>query len=165
MQCTSPYAGVFGHLMNSRSRKLFHERGFSLIETLATFTILSIIMGIASYNFSASQDAAGNGANELIGLLKRARAKGLNSTLSYTLTPASSKNIIAKYSATCADAVKTTDPDLQLRLPGTAQLVATNWSVCYNTRGLSTSSLNILVRDNYRTKTVEVALGGGVRVQ
>ena len=139
--------------------------GFTLIELLVAVVILGILGSIAAFNFSELANPAVNGASELAGFIRRARAKALASTMAYTIKPSASNKVITTYAPTCSTTDQTIDNILTLTLPTSAYLTQTAWSICFNTRGLSDSSANIIVQDDFTQKTVQVVLGGGVRVQ
>ena len=139
------------------------SRGFTLVEMVVALCMIGVLMMFVGFNFKAIENEAQNGASELIGFLKKSRAKALTSTASYTITPVSSTLIRTTYSTSCSGA-QTNDPSLSLELPTGAHLESTVWSVCYSSRGLSDSSVNIVISDDYRSKTVQVVLGGGARI-
>ena len=144
-------------------RAMHYCKGFTLLELLVSITIVGILMSFATFDYRALENPVQNGAQALMGFMKKTRAKALASTLAYTITAANSGRIITTYSTVCSG-TQTADSSLTLNLPSSAHLTDTSWSICYNTRGLSDNSADIVVSDGTTTKTVQVVLGGGIRV-
>lgn len=141
------------------------QRGFTILELLTVMAIGSILAGIAVLNLNAFANPSNNGALELMGFIKRARAKAMATTQAYTVAPTSSNSIVARYAASCSDTTWTDDTELYTTLPSGASLDDTNWEICYSSRGLSADSADITVRDSRATRLVQIVLGGGVRIQ
>ena len=144
-----------------RARRQF---GYSMIELMATMSVALVLIGIASFNFKATENPAYNGASELLGNLKKIRARALVSTKAYLVKPTSSTRIIAQSGANCSTNTWTTESQFTLNLENGAYLPDTTWSICYSARGLSDVSASVLVRDATHSKTVEIVLGGAVRL-
>jgi Tfp pilus assembly protein FimT len=125
--------------------------------------LTTILLGIATLNYRQLQAPAVDAASQLTGFLRESRSKALASTLAYTVMPASATRVITRYGTSCSAATQTNDPALVLALPSGASMSSTNWSICYNPRGLANASANIVVSDKYVSKTVQIVLGGGVR--
>ena len=141
------------------------SRGTTIFELLAVMSVTALLSTIVVSNLKVLNTPASTGAAALVGFCKEARAKAMASTLAYTVKPASSTSIITTYAKTCATTPQTNDTALKLTLPRGARLSITNWSFCYSTRGLADSSLDIVMGDTGGTKTVQVGLGGGVRIK
>ena len=140
------------------------SRGFTLFELLVAISIAGIMTGMAWFSFKALDDPASDGAGQLMGLLKKGRSRALASTSAYTIKPLSVTKLQATYGTSCASATQTVDPTMALTLPSHALLNDTTWTICYNARGLSNSSSSILLHDDDSTRTIQVVLGGAVRV-
>jgi prepilin-type N-terminal cleavage/methylation domain-containing protein len=140
------------------------EQGFSLFELVIVVAIISIFLGTAGLEMMKLENKAQNGANELSGFLKRTRAKALATTNAYTITPLSGSSLKTSYATSCSDTNLTDDVDLTLSLPSGAAMTNTSWSICYSTRGLSNTSVDIPISDTEGTATVRVVLGGGIKI-
>jgi prepilin-type N-terminal cleavage/methylation domain-containing protein len=141
------------------------ESGFTIVELLVTFAIISVLSGIAVMNLNALSNSSENAAASLVGLLKQARARAIASTSAYFVVPISSTSIVTRSGTTCSDASPVDDPTLTLQLASGATLGSTSWSVCFTSRGLSDSNTEIVVNDIHsHSLTVEVFLGGGVQI-
>lgn len=56
--------------------------------------------------------------------------------------------------------------DLIVDLPNGASMSDTSWTACFTPRGLSESNVTFDLNDaDGQSRTVEIALGGGVRIQ
>ncbi|MGI6525600.1 MAG: pilus assembly FimT family protein [Bdellovibrionota bacterium] len=145
-----------------------NEKGFSLVEVLAVLGLISALFSMAVFDFRHLDDAGRNGAKELSSFLKEVRARAMSLTLAYTIEPISPTEVIALSSNNCTSTDLTEDPELKLVLPKGAYLVTTDWSICYGTRGIADTSLDIELssnRNSHRSETVQVVLGGGVRIK
>lgn len=140
------------------------ENGFTLLEMMVVLGIMTILTGIAVLNLKKFDQASSNAANQIASLIKSSRSYGMTSTVTVQIKPISSTAISVTSAATCAATIRTTIPELSYNLPDGATLSSTTWSLCYTSRGLSRESINIQLTDRSRTKTVQVTLGGGIRV-
>ena len=140
-----------------------NPKGFTLIEMVVVIALMSILIGTASINLLEFNDPAKNAASATLGFLKRARGKALNTTSAYTVKPASSYALKTTIGTSCT-ATQTDDTSLVMDLPDGASLGATNWSICYSSRGLSDTSIDISLSDSRKSYTVQVLLGGGLRI-
>ena len=147
----------------NKFQKRNREKGFSLLELVITMSILTILMSMAVFNFHDLEQPATNGASELMGFLKKTRAKALATTLAYTAKPNDNSQVITTYGTTCS-AAQQVDTSLTLTLPNHAHLTDTEWMVCYSTRGLANSSIDIAISGSDGTKVVQVVLGGAIRI-
>lgn len=141
------------------------ERGSSLFEVLVVLVIIGILLATAVSNLDQLNRPMEAATAELAGFLKQARARGMATTRAYTVRPSSTERIITEFATECGETA-TTDEILTLNLPRGVLLNDTSWSVCFSPRGLATSDPTIeLIDEDGRTKTLEVFLGGAVRVQ
>lgn len=142
------------------------ERGFTLLEMLVVFAIIAGLSGIAIMNLNALSSPAENGAAQLLGFLKQARAKAISTTSAYFVVPASATRVITRAGVNCSDLNPVTDPNLDLDLPTGASLGSVSWSICFTSRGLSDSNATVDITDTQSgSRTIEVLLGGSVRIQ
>jgi len=140
-----------------------HQSGFSIIEVTVTLGIAAILMGMAWINLQEMMNPAQSGAASIASFLKEARARAISTTAAYTIQPVSPTEIHAFYSDLCSGAT-TQDNRLILNLPDRVSLTDITWSICYNSRGLPTETLEIEVEDAYDgSMLVEVFYGGAVR--
>jgi len=142
------------------------ERGFSLLEMLATLSLMGVLSAIAVSNIKELDDPLKNATAEAIGFMKQVRARAISTTSAYEIYPTSTTSIVTRYSNACSDAVgdKTADPKVVLGLPDGAFLSDTNWSICFSSRGFPDGNIQIVMEDNDgEDRTVEIYLGGAVK--
>ena len=156
---------VNAYSVRTLSHTAYSERGSSLFEVLVVLVMIGILLTTALSNIDQLNRPMESGTAEVLGFLKQARARGMSTTRAYTVRPTSTEQIITEFSTECGETV-TADPTLTLNLPYGVLLNDTSWSVCFSPRGLATSDPTIeLIDSDGRTKTLEVFLGGAVRVQ
>ena len=142
------------------------EGGFTLFELVAALGLSAVLMGLAAMALKDLDDPLKNGSAELASFFKQTRARAVSTTSAYTIIPVSSTRVEAQFSAKCSDVDQTADARMVLDLPDGAQLADSSWSLCYNSRGLPDGNLTFTVNDGGGDfRTVEVFLGGAVRVQ
>ncbi len=140
--------------------------GFTVIEILVVLVLIGVLSGIALMNLKALSSPAENGAAQLLGFLKQARARAISSTSAYIIVPTSTSSVITRAGMNCSDAAPVPDTSLTLALPTGASLASIGWAVCFTARGLSDSNTEVTINDNQSgSRTVEILLGGGVRFQ
>ena len=144
--------------------KMSGFRGFTIVELLVVLSLISILTAFAVFNLRDLRNPQNAAAMEIMSFIKQARAKAIGQTVSYIIKPVSASRIGSTYGASCSGGVQTPDPSLALSLPAGASLGNTTWSICFEPRGLSKNAVNIPVTQDGKTKTVQVVLGGAVRV-
>lgn len=141
-------------------------RGFTLFELLIVLAVFGVLIGMAALNLRPLNSPLQTGTSQIMGFFKQARAKAIATTSAYKVEPASATRLITKYASSCSALTMTTDTDLTLDLPAGVSLTATDWSVCFNSRGVADGNITVTLTDSKaKTRTVEVFLGGGVRIQ
>lgn len=158
------YLSVFGVARATPVRCCAAARGFSLVELLVVLAISGILIGIATTSIAALNNPLINATAQTLGYLKQARAKAISTTMAYTVTAASPTRFQARFGPLCTSGSLTTDPLMDIPLPRGASFTATNWSICFNARGLASTTQTLGLQDSQgHLKTVDVMLGGGVR--
>lgn len=156
--------------MNDRSKnwKRGDRAGFTLLEMLVVMMLTGILSYIGVYNLKEMASPIEDATTSTVSFLKIVRARALATTSAYTVYPVTSTRLGARTSARCDDPVGETTIDslLQLTFPAGAQLLETAWTVCFTARGLAATDQTFQLRDiASQTRTVEVLLGGSVRIQ
>lgn len=142
------------------------ELGFSMIEMLVVFSIVAIMMGIAVTNINALSNNSVTSVNQVMGMLKLARARAIATTSPYIVAPIGRVKIVGKKAATCNDTAPVIDPHVAYDLPSGVTFANSTWSVCYSSRGIASSGVEISITDQKGvTKIVEVMRGGAVRIK
>lgn len=153
---------------HSNSRRTGGLEGFTLLELLMVMLLTSILSYVGVYNLKEMASPIEDASTSTVSFLKIVRARALSTTSAYTVYPVSSTRLAARSSARCDDPIgeTTIDPTLQLNFPAGAQLLETAWTVCFTARGLAATDQTFQLRDIAgQTRTVEVLLGGSVRIQ
>ena len=142
------------------------EKAFTVVELVVTLGLISILAGMALMNLKELDDPLKNGSAELTSFFKQVRSRAISTTSAYTVSASSSTLLVTEFGNTCSDVDTTEDDTLTLQLPTGSSLVDTGWTLCFNGRGLPDGNLQVDMNDaDGDTRTVEVYLGGGVRVQ
>jgi len=137
----------------------------SILELLVVFAIVSILMGSAITNLAEIKDPLKDGISQALGFVKQVRAKALATTSAYTLKASGAERIVTTYGSNCT-ATQTADADLFLDLPNHVSMPDTSWSICFDSRGLASGAETFVLEDaDGRNETIEVFLGGAVRIQ
>jgi prepilin-type N-terminal cleavage/methylation domain-containing protein len=143
-------------------------QGFTLLEVLVAMTISGVLVGIVGYQYLSLQNDVGFSAQNFAGALKRVRSKTLASTYFYTVKPTSISQATVMYAGSCSApaAEQQVDTTLEFKLDSPVAFSGLTWSICFTPRGITTDSATITLQDTVSgvTKTVEVAIGGGMRV-
>ncbi|MBL7663335.1 hypothetical protein JNK13_11350 [bacterium] len=140
-------------------------RGFSLIDLVVSMSMFSIMTATAISNWYDLTNSSDNAADVTIAYLKEVRTKAIQTTLAYTIQPVTASTISIKYSPKCSSTTKITDASATpLTLPKGTQFQSTSWSICFDSRGFSSSSGTFIIGDyKGRIETIQYYLGGGMR--
>ena len=146
--------------------KLKSERGFTLGNLVITLSLMGILSAIAISNITEVNDPLVDATFQINHFLKKARAEAISDTQAVRISPVSSSRIEAQSSdGTCEDTMAAKN-NLFLDLPDGASFSSTIWHVCFSQRGLANAYLIFdIENEEGDTKTIEVAIGGGVRIQ
>jgi len=141
------------------------SQGFSLLEMLVTLSLMTSLFLIALNNLNSLHDPLDNAASELLGFFKQVRARSISTTSSYLVTPISSNQLEVTYAKNCTETTRQADSRLDLTLPSQVSFYTTDWSICYSARGLPDDNLSVqIIKSDGSNATVEIFLGGGVRI-
>lgn len=141
------------------------QQGFTLMELLAVFMVVSIIAGTAVSNLKILNNPLNDASLALTHFVKLARARAVSQTKAILITPASSVRLKIQTASTCSGTM-TDVPDFFYDMPDTTSFIDTAWSACFTSRGLATSNEIFSIRNEKGgMNEIEIALGGGVRVK
>ena len=144
----------------------YSERGFGIVEIIAVLGLSAIMLGMAISNLKVLNDPLQNNSQQMMGFIKQVRAKAIATTSAYTITAPTRDRLVASSAANCDDPAPTLDPNAYLDLEQGAELASVAFSLCFNTRGLPSANTRLYLRgEQYHYKTVEVMLGGAVRIE
>jgi len=141
------------------------ERGFSIPELLITMSLFGLLCGVAVSNLRVLENPLVSSSANLAHYLRLVRVRAVAQTRSIKVHPTSVHHIIAESGASCTGNTFTPISNLTLNLGNDVALSSIDWSVCYTPRGLVNDSAIFQIGSNTGTRTVEIALGGGVKIQ
>jgi len=149
-----------------KTQRILNQKGFSLINLAVTVSLIGILSSIAISNMKEINDPLVDASFQVTHFVRKARSEAISDTVSIQIAPISSYRIGAWSSPTSCSSTMTPVNDLFLNLPSGSNLSSTAWSICFSQRGLANSNITFNIRNTAGdTRTVEIALGGGVRIQ
>ncbi len=149
----------------SYSRHHRGQFGFSLIEILVSLILIGIFCKVAITNIRVLENPLTNASANLTHYFRLVRARAISQTRSIVISPSSTKRLTAKSALSCDATSFTAVNDLALDLDDDVQFGSTNWEVCFNQRGLADAYTKFSLKSTNNNKIVEIALGGGVKIE
>ena len=144
---------------------MINQKGFSIIETLVVVFLASLFLSMGYLDFSKFINPEEISATGIASFLREMRSRSIAETRAYTIYPVNNKTISVKYSSKCSDTTKTPLGNTYLRLENGASFLSTTWSICYNSRGLSSNSTSIIINSTKGgVERVEVSIGGSIKI-
>jgi len=138
------------------------ERGITLIEMLVSITIVAIVTVMAAPSLLELNDASNNGSLQFLGYAKNVKARAMSTTSAVTVTPTSSRTLVATSGTSCNDSTQSSESRLNFTLPKGANFTNSNWSFCFNQYGLTDNNFTINIQDKDSVEEIEIMLGGAV---
>ncbi len=141
------------------------ESGFSFIDMLVAMALMAILSYMAVSNIKELENPLADASYQVSRFIRLIRSRAISQTIVIVIQPDSATEIVS-FSSTACDGALTAINDLSLTLPDGSSLTDTNWSACLNQRGLSDTNLVFSIQDQEgKTRSIELALGGGVQIQ
>lgn len=132
---------------------------------ITTLALIGILMGLAAANIKGMENPLADASFQVSHFMRLARSRAISQTISIRIEPASSTELIAFSAESCDDDMDLIE-NFDLTLPEGAVLADTDWEVCFTQRGLSdTNLLFVLQNQKGKERSIEIALGGGVRIE
>jgi prepilin-type N-terminal cleavage/methylation domain-containing protein len=142
-----------------------HQQGFTLIELLTVILVVSILTVTAIPNFKAFDAPLSQSAFATSHMLRLARARAISTTSYIRIAPDSLTTIAAFSVVSCSpEAEPSMLSELRLELEDGIQFDEQNWYICFTPRGLSDAHISFSISNGAQRKDIQVALGGGVRI-
>lgn len=143
---------------------LNNEAGIKILDLLLALSLCSIMSGSAIMQLKDLNDSSDSTTDSIVSIIREARAKALTGTQAYTVDMSSATRLRTQSSPKCSSTTKTTDNTLAVQLPVGTSVSNSSWSVCFDSRGFASSSVQIAVTDSRgRSTSFEIVLGGAVR--
>ena len=146
------------------SNRNLRQSGFSLLELLAGLLLIGIISSTAISNLNALKNPLTNTGHLVSHYLRLVRSRAISQTLAIEVSPESNSRLVAKSTSSCSGSMSPID-DLSLDFQDGVTLEDTDWTVCFNQRGLADSYITFTIESAQGSKTIQVALGGGVKIE
>jgi hypothetical protein len=142
-----------------------NEKGVSLIEILMVVLVSFILIAIGTaVDFKPLQNPLLTETSNIASFLKHARAKAVSTTSAILVTPESHTRLRAVRGISCSDINPEETSYRHIELAPDVIIADLEWSTCFTSRGLATENVQIPVHHKSNFKTIEVMLGGGVRI-
>jgi len=141
------------------------QAGATLIEMLIVVAIIGLVaMGVA---WTAGKSVSGGlaaGTNQIRTVTRVARTYAMSTTTPHRVIPTSATTMAVEWGGPCDDGSATwTALDNEVfELPRGVELAATNWAVCFTTRGWTTDQHDLQLMEGASSQKLSVLLGGSV---
>ena len=149
--------------MNQKLKR--RQSGATLIEALVVLAIIGIAVGTSVLSLRPLASPIDTGTTLLDGFFRQARLNAIATTSAYRVSAATNNRLMAASASSCSATTWTTDPRLSLTLPNSVTMTSTSWQVCFSSRGITGSNVNVtLQHPTNGSRTVEVLVGGTSRI-
>ena len=143
---------------------MYPERAFTLLEVIVTMSLVGLLCALVPLRLSALYNRGQGSAEAVVSYLRSTRALAMARTETLIISPTSSTELGRLRATSCSDPAPVSE-NFTFKLPHGVRLADTSWSVCFTSRGLSNASQTFAVVDSSGTpRTIEIALGGGLRI-
>ena len=151
--------------MRVPSRCARRELGASLTELLVVLAVMAIAVSVAFMDVSRMEAPLHTGVGLVQAFVKQARATAMATTSAVRIAPKDPTHLEAASATNCAATSWASEPSIRAELPQGVTLDRTNWSVCFDSRGISDANVVVtLAHADFGSRQVEILLGGGTRV-
>lgn len=173
---------VFYTRLIQHRQKINRNAGLSIIEIIVVLALTALLAAIAAPAVTFGSDPLRDSTRRITASFKLARAKAMASTSAVRIRPLSNNEFIMERASRCSDTTWTSISDRvqkdgqlvveDLSIDTPAQLTdakengttTTNWSLCFNSRGVADKNLQLTITNtnNSRQQTMEVFSGGAI---
>ncbi len=138
--------------------------GVGMVELLSVLALVGVSVGMMVAYLKPVEAPLQTGGNSLVALMEQTRARSISTTQAHRVRPLDAETAIVEVADNCSSVAWTLDPAIDLDLPDLVTLTATDWSVCFNSRGLSSENLVITLQHPDRgSRRLELLRGGVLR--
>jgi len=148
-----------------RTSKVKQNAGFSLIELLAALALLGILCTVAFTNVGALENPLVSTSSNMSHYFRLVRVRAIAQTRSIRIAPSSAYRLEAGTASNCEAEAFEPLGELDFDLDEEVRLGSTEWEVCFTQRGLVHQAVAFELSGDNGTRTVEIALGGGVHIE
>jgi type IV fimbrial biogenesis protein FimT len=165
---------------------LLNDRGISLLETLVTLVLLSVL-AILSAPLIKSSEPFNFRVDRIASQLRLSRARAISQTTAYRVMASSNNQFVIDKANSCSATTWTRDSyfqseDLRLstarevsagegvrltqaRANNTVASPVTNWSICYDSRGITSTDLLLSFQDLTTSQIIRIQVFAGGALQ
>jgi type IV fimbrial biogenesis protein FimT len=165
---------------------LLNDRGISLLETLVTLVLLSVL-AILSAPLIKSSEPFNFRVDRIASQLRLSRARAISQTTAYRVMASSNNQFVIDKANSCSATTWTRDSyfqseDLRLssarevssgegarltqaRVNNTLASPVTNWSICYDSRGITSTDLLLTFQDLTTSEIIRIQVFAGGALQ
>lgn len=141
-----------------------HQTGFSLPELLIVIAVLAIALGITALYLEPLGSPIESGVTLVDGFLRDLRVTAIASTRAVRIRPFGKDTLIAERADSCGSSTWL-DAGRSIELPTGVTMLATDWAVCFTSRGISSDNVKIVLdHARYTPRSIEVLVGGTTKV-
>ncbi len=138
--------------------------GVGMVELLSVLALVGVSVGMMVAYLKPVEAPLQTGGNSLVALMEQTRARSISTTQAHRVRPIDAETAIVEVADACGSVAWTLEPMIDLELPDLVTLTATDWSVCFNSRGLSSENLVITLQHPDRgSRRLELLRGGVLR--
>ena len=138
--------------------------GWSMVELLVAMVVLTVLLGFGAVYLRPLERPLENAGGLLEGFVGQAQARAIASTKVHRVRPITADSLVVEHAESCSAGAWVLDPELRLELPRDVALAATDWSVCFDSRGIASDNIVVtLNHPDHEPVQLEVLKGGTLR--
>lgn len=149
-------------MKGQRGYSMTSESGMSLVELMVVVAVSSLLIASGVSNLKELESPLNDASFATVHYLKLARATAISRTKAVVVTRSSSSRLTSAEADNCASSQTDID-SLILDLPGGATFTSSGWTICFTQRGFAESAVSFPITAGSDSKTIQIALGGGIR--
>ncbi|MBX7138199.1 MAG: prepilin-type N-terminal cleavage/methylation domain-containing protein [Oligoflexia bacterium] len=141
------------------------QAGYSLMEMLVVLALISIIAATALSDLKVLENPLSSASANITHYLRLVRSRAISQTKAIKVTPSGYRRLSASSAESCTSEVFTPVTDLTLDLDDDIALRTNDWHVCFSQRGLADAHVIFEFYSSTGDRTVQIALGGGIKIE